>query len=174
MVGRGSRSPTAPLAIDPIIRDNLAALLALPCGLRRDGLDDAIGTLLQRPNASHPTLWLVSDRDDQPADWPDHRLLHTGYLTPQRCAQLAANEVLWQRWNVHLRASHLVALAHQLQAAQVVPLFTRLDDEAIDHWRERLGTRLKPRHGLRSAAALKARPFHSFHLRNPSHDRSHR
>jgi len=131
-----------PLAIAPIIRDNLAALLALPRGLRRDGLDDAIGTLLQRPNASHPTLWLVSDRDDQPADWPDHRLLHTGYLTPQRCAQLAANEVLWQRWNVHLRASHLVALAHQLQAAQVVPLFTRLDDEAIDHWRERLGTRL--------------------------------
>ncbi|BCB59983.1 MULTISPECIES: MBL fold metallo-hydrolase [Halomonadaceae] len=131
-----------PLAIDPIIRDNLAALLALPNDLRRKGLDAAIQALLQRPNARHPALWLVSDRDDDPPDWPHHRLLHTGYLTPQRRQQLAAGEVLWQRWNVHLRASHLVALAHQLQAVQVAPLFTPLHADAESAWRDLLGTRL--------------------------------
>ena len=131
-----------PLAIDPIIRDNLAALLALPNDLRRKGLDAAIQALLQRPNARHPALWLVSDRDDDPPDWPHHRLLHTGYLTPQRRQQLAAGEVLWQHWNVHLRASHLVALAHQLQAVQVAPLFTPLHADAESAWRDLLGTRL--------------------------------
>ncbi|AYF33899.1 MBL fold metallo-hydrolase [Vreelandella alkaliphila] len=132
-----------PFAIDPIIRDNLAALLALPSDLRRPGLDSAISTLLERQNASQPALQLVSDRNDTPDQWPNYQLLHTGYLTPERQAQLAAGEISWQRWNVHLRASHLVALADQLAATQVVPLFTLLTGHRLSEWRQRLGQRLR-------------------------------
>ncbi|MCO7229561.1 MBL fold metallo-hydrolase [Halomonas sp. CnH100-B] len=151
-----------PFAIDPIIRDNLAALLALPNDLRREGLDEAIQALLKRHNARDPALWLVSDRGDNPADWPHHRLLHTGYLTPQRRQQLAAGEVLWQRWNVHLRASHLVALANQLQAAQVAPLFTSLHAEAETTWRELLSERFITQPSLNAPSA--ARPLSSLLL----------
>ncbi|UYO76201.1 MBL fold metallo-hydrolase [Halomonas qinghailakensis] len=131
-----------PFAIDPIIRDNLAALLALPSDLRRPGLDSAISALLKRQSASQPVLRLVSDRNDTPDQWPNYQLLHTGYLTPERQAQLAAGEVRWQRWNVHLRASHLVALADQLRATQVVPLFTPLTGNCLSDWQQRLGQRL--------------------------------
>ncbi|AIA73919.1 beta-lactamase [Halomonas campaniensis] len=132
-----------PFAIDPIIRDNLAALLALPSDLRRPGLDSAISALLERRNASQPALQLVSDRNDTPDQWPNYQLLHTGYLTPERQVQLAAGEISWQRWNVHLRASHLVALADQLRATQVVPLFTPLTGHCLSKWRQRLGQRLR-------------------------------
>ncbi|MDX5977414.1 MBL fold metallo-hydrolase [Vreelandella alkaliphila] len=132
-----------PFAIDPIIRDNLAALLALPSDLRRPGLDSAISALLERRNASQPALQLVSDRNDTPDQWPNYQLLHTGYLTPERQTQLAAGEISWQRWNVHLRASHLVALADQLRATQVVPLFTPLTGHCLSKWRQRLGQRLR-------------------------------
>jgi glyoxylase-like metal-dependent hydrolase (beta-lactamase superfamily II) len=151
-----------PLAIDSIIRDNLTALLALPNDLRREGLDEAIQALLKRPNARDPALWLVSDHGDDPADWPHHRLLHTGYLTPQRRQQLAAGEVLWQRWNVHLRASHLVALANQLQATQVAPLFTSLHADAEVAWRDLLGERFITQPSLN--APSEARPLSSLLL----------
>ena len=130
------------LAIDPIIRGNLAALLALPATLRRPGLDHSIRSLLARQNACSPSLQLMCDRNDMPAQWPEHHLLHTGYLTPDRRAQLAAGDISWQRWNVHLRASHLVALANQLGASQVVPLFTQFSDNELDAWQELLGDRL--------------------------------
>ncbi|WP_447044495.1 MBL fold metallo-hydrolase [Vreelandella sp. H-I2] len=130
------------LAIDPVIRDNLAALLALPATLRRPGLDHSIRSLLARRNACPPTLMLMCDRSDTPEQWPDHHLLHTGYLTPDRRAELAAGKISWQRWNVHLRASHLVALADQLGAAQVVPLFTSLSDNELTAWRRLLSDRL--------------------------------
>lgn len=130
------------LAIDPVIRDNLAALLALPSTLRRPGLDHSIRLLLARQNACPPTLQLMCDRNDVPAQWPEHHLLHTGYLTPDRRAQLAAGEISWQRWNVHLRASHLVALANQLGASQVVPLFTQFSDSELNAWQGLLGDRL--------------------------------
>ncbi|MBS3667413.1 MBL fold metallo-hydrolase [Vreelandella boliviensis] len=130
------------LAIDPVIRDNLAALLALPVTLRRPGLDHSIRSLLAGQNACSPTLQLMCDRNDVPAQWPEHRLLHTGYLTPDRRAQLAAAEISWQRWNVHLRASHLVALANQLGASQVMPLFTQFSDSELNAWQGLLGDRL--------------------------------
>jgi len=131
-----------PFAIDPIIRDNLAALLALPNDLRRPGLDSAISALLERQDALQPALQLVSDRNDTPDQWPNYQLLHTGYLTPERQTQLAVGEISWQRWNVHLRASHLVVLADQLGATQVVPLFTPLTGHCLNEWHQRLGQRL--------------------------------
>lgn len=130
------------LAIDPMIRDNLAALLALPSTLRRPGIDPAITSVLARKNDDNATLRLISDRNDTPQQWPDHRLLHTGYLTPERQAQLGAEEISWQRWNVHLRASHLVALADQLGATHVVPLFTQLSDHELNTWHRLLHNRL--------------------------------
>lgn len=130
------------LAIDPVIRDNLAALLALPAALRRPGYDDAIRSLLARKNVDQPTLRLICDRNDTPQQWPDHHLLHTGYLTPERRTELAAGDISWQRWNVHLRASHLVALANQLGAVQVVPLFTSFSHDELTVWRRLLSERL--------------------------------
>ena len=85
---------------------------------------------------------LMCDRSDTPEQWPDHHLLHTGYLTPDRRAELAAGQISWQRWNVHLRASHLVALADQLGATQVVPLFTQLANNELNAWHGLLGERL--------------------------------
>ena len=130
------------LAIDPLIRDKLAALLALPATLHRPGSETAITSVLARANDENALLRLISDRNDTPAQWPDHHLLHTGYLTPDRRVQLAAGEISWQRWNVHLRASHLVALAEQLGATQVVPLFTPLCDNELTAWRSLLSDRL--------------------------------
>lgn len=130
------------LAIDPLIRANLKTLLALPEMLRRSNADDKIKALLARPEASQPSLKLISDRDDTANMWPGFHLLHTGYLTPSRCAELAAGDILWQRWNVHLRASHLVELADQIKAERVVPLFTHLSEPALSAWRTLLGTRL--------------------------------
>ncbi|RUR47504.1 MBL fold metallo-hydrolase [Vreelandella populi] len=130
------------LAIDPIIRANLKTLLALPATLRRSHSDERIEALLARPDASQPSLKLISDRDDTAAMWPGFHLLHTGYLTPSRCAELSAGDILWQRWNVHLRASHLVELADQINAEHVVPLFTHLSDPALSAWRTLLGARL--------------------------------
>lgn len=130
------------LAIDAVIRANLAALLALPAALRRPDTEEAIASVLARSDDANAALMLVSDRDDVPDQWPVHRLLHTGYLTPERCTQLAAGDVLWQRWNVHLRASHLRALADQLGATHVVPLFTHLTDQPLNEWRKLLGKRL--------------------------------
>lgn len=130
------------LAIDAVIRANLAALLTLPATLRRPGSEAAIASVLARSDDTNAALRLVSDRDDAPAQWPGHRLLHTGYLTPERCTQLAAGDVLWQRWNVHLRASHLVTLANQLGATHVAPLFTHLTDQPLNEWRRLLGNRL--------------------------------
>lgn len=130
------------LAIDADIRTNLAALLAMPKVLRRPGTDAAIAKVLARGDDENATLRLVRDSDDTPQQWPDHRLLHTGYLTPDRRAQLAAGKISWQRWNVHLRASHLVALADQLGATQVVPLFTQLSDNELKAWHGLLTNRL--------------------------------
>ena len=130
------------LTIDPVIRANLKTLLALPPTLRRSHADDSIKALLTRPDASQPTLKLISDRDDTAAMWPGFHLLHTGYLTPSRCAELAAGDILWQRWNVHLRASHLVELANEVKAERVVPLFTHLSEPALGAWRTLLGARL--------------------------------
>ena len=130
------------LAIDAEIRANLTALLAMPAALRRPGIDAAINNVLARQNDENATLRLISDHDDSPQQWPDHRLLHTGYLTPERQVQLAAGEISWQRWNVHLRASHLVALADQMDASQVVPLFTQLRDNELKAWQGLLGNRL--------------------------------
>ncbi|MCE8043050.1 MBL fold metallo-hydrolase [Billgrantia desiderata SP1] len=110
--------------LDSVCRKGLEALLELPRSLRRVGGDAAIRQLLDAPRPTSPSLWLVADRDDDPHDWPAHRLLHTGYLTPRRQRQRVAGEVDWQRWNVHLRLSHLRALVRQLGARQVVPLFT--------------------------------------------------
>ncbi|MGO2243533.1 MBL fold metallo-hydrolase [Halomonas sp. H2] len=130
------------LAIEPVIRDNLAALLALPASLRRPGIDVAIANVLARANDEHATLRLISDRNDTPEQWPNYHLLHTGHLIPERRAQLAVGEISWQRWNVHLRASHLVALADQLGATQVVPLFTPLCANPLTAWRRLLSDRL--------------------------------
>lgn len=130
------------LAIDPVIRANLQTLLALPATLRRSHSDDKIEALLARPDAPQPTLKLISDRDDTAAMWPGCQLMHTGYLTPSRYAELAAGDILWQRWNVHLRASHLVALADQVNAERVVPLFTPLSEPTLSAWRTLLGARL--------------------------------
>lgn len=130
------------LAIDPVIRNNLAALLALPATLRRPGHDEAIRALLKQPNADLPALQLMCDRNDSSAHWPDHHLLHTGYLTPDRRTELAVGDISWQRWNVHLRASHLVALADQLGATQVVPLFTLLTENELAAWHKLLSDRL--------------------------------
>lgn len=130
------------LAIDADIRTNLAALLAMPEALRRPGTNDAIAKVLARGDDENATLRLMRDRDDTPQQWPDHRLLHTGYLTPDRRAELAAGQISWQRWNVHLRASHLVALADQLGATQVVPLFTQLSDNELKAWHGLLTNRL--------------------------------
>lgn len=140
------------LAIDTDIRANLAALLAMPAAMRRPGTETAITKVLARPDDGSAQLTLVSDRDDSPAQWPHHQLLHTGYLTPDRCTQLAAQEVLWQRWNVHLRASHLVALANQLGATQVVPLFTQLTTPSLSQWQKLLGKRLCTTHYLSNDA----------------------
>lgn len=129
------------LAIAPVIRAHLAILLTLPETLRRPGVTAAIETLLARPDAPHPSLYLFDDNDDTAAMWPQHRLLHTGYLTPARCVELAAGQIFWQRWNVHLRASHLVALADDLGADVVVPLFTSLDEPNASVWRHLLGRR---------------------------------
>ncbi|MGO2146465.1 MBL fold metallo-hydrolase [Halomonas sp.] len=131
-----------PLAIDPIIRANLQTLLALPTTLRRSHADDKIKALLARSDAPQPSLKLISDRGDTAAMWPGFHLLHTGYLTPSRCAELTAGDILWQRWNVHLRASHLVALADQVNAERVVPLFTPLSEPALGAWCTLLGARL--------------------------------
>ncbi|MBT2786110.1 MULTISPECIES: MBL fold metallo-hydrolase [unclassified Halomonas] len=130
------------LAIDADIRANLAALLAMPETLRRPGIDAAIANVLARANDEHATLRLISDHNDRPDQWIDHHLLHTGYLTPERRAQLAVGEISWQRWNVHLRASHLVALADLLDATQVVPLFTQFSDNELNAWHRLLSDRL--------------------------------
>lgn len=130
------------LAIDPAIRSALANLLAQPTTLRRPGIDAAIARVLTGKNDPNATLQLISDRDDTPDQWPNHHLLHTGYLTPERCAQLATGKISAQRWNVHLRASHLVALADQLGASQTVPLFTQLNDNELNAWSRLLAKRL--------------------------------
>ncbi|MBW6390645.1 MBL fold metallo-hydrolase [Billgrantia antri] len=110
--------------MDHSCRAGLEALLRLPRALRREGYDVAIRRLLDSSRTDSPMLWLVEDRDDDPEDWPAHRLLHTGYLTPRRQRQRAAGEIDWRRWNVHLRLSHMRALVRQLGAGQVFPLFT--------------------------------------------------
>nr|WP_163501892.1 MBL fold metallo-hydrolase [Halomonas socia] len=110
--------------LDHFCRAGLEALLRLPSALRREGHDAVIRRLLGASRTDSPMLWLVEDRDDDPQDWPEHRLLHTGYLTLRRQRQRAAGELDWQRWNVHLRLSHLRALVRQLGAEQVIPLFT--------------------------------------------------
>jgi hypothetical protein len=110
--------------LDHACREGLETLLSLPATLRREGLDANIRGLLDASRPVSPKLWLVADRDDDPDDWPAHRLLHTGYLTPRRQRQRAAGEVDWLRWNVHLRLSHLRVLVRQLGARQAIPLFT--------------------------------------------------
>ncbi|RCV86412.1 MBL fold metallo-hydrolase [Billgrantia montanilacus] len=110
--------------LDDACRAGLEALLRLPRTLRRQGHDAAIRRLLDAARKDSPLLWLVEDRDDDPQEWPAHRLLHTGYLTPRRQRQRATGEVDWQRWNVHLRLSHMRALTRQLGVGQVIPLFT--------------------------------------------------
>ncbi|NIC04946.1 MBL fold metallo-hydrolase [Billgrantia bachuensis] len=110
--------------LDHACRAGLEALLRLPRTLRREGHDAAIRRLLDASRTDSPLLWLVEDRDDDPQEWPEHRLLHTGYLTPRRQRQRAAGEVDWWRWNVHLRLAHMRALMRQLGAGQVIPLFT--------------------------------------------------
>lgn len=115
--------------LDDACRAGLEALLRLPRSLRREGHDDAIRRVIEASRVNSPMLWLVQDRDEDPEDWPQHRLLHTGYLTPRRQRQRAAGEVDWLRWNVHLRLSHMRALVQQLGAGQVLPLFTTEVDE---------------------------------------------
>ncbi|GHE22955.1 MBL fold metallo-hydrolase [Halomonas urumqiensis] len=110
--------------LDDACRESLEALLTLPRSLRRGGHDAAIRRLLDASRADSPMLWLVEDRDDDPEDWPEHRLLHTGYLTPRRQRQRTAGEVDWQRWNVHLRLAHMRTMVNRLRAARATPLFT--------------------------------------------------
>lgn len=110
--------------LDTACRQALEQLLRLPGSLRREEHDATIRRLLDAPRVDSPELWLVEDCDDDPQDWPDHRLLHTGYLTPRRQRQRAAGEVDWLRWNVHLRLSHLRTLVARLGAERVMPLFT--------------------------------------------------
>ncbi|MGQ4878547.1 MBL fold metallo-hydrolase [Billgrantia sp. LNSP4103-1] len=111
--------------LDDACREGLGQLLRLPSTLRREGHDAAVRRLLDAARPASPTLWLVADRDDDPLDWPDHRILHTGYLTPRRQRQRAGGEVDWRRWNVHLRLSHMRWLTNRLGAERVIPLFTR-------------------------------------------------
>lgn len=110
--------------LDTACRAGLERLLRLPRALRRAGHDDAIRRLLDASRSSAPRLWLVADDDDDPQDWPEHRLLHTGYLTPRRRTQHAAGQIDWRRWNVHLRLSHLTDLVRALRAERAIPLFT--------------------------------------------------
>ncbi|MGY6566198.1 MAG: MBL fold metallo-hydrolase [Halomonadaceae bacterium] len=118
--------------LDDACREALEALVRLSPELRREGHDAAIRRLLDASRTASPMLWLVADRDDDPVDWPGHRLLHTGYLTPRRQRQRVAGETDWQRWNVHLRLSHLRSLMGRLGAREVTPLFTSVVDEMIE------------------------------------------
>lgn len=68
--------------LDDACRVGLERLLCLPATLRRVEHDAAIRRLLEASHSTSPRLWLVEDCDDDPDDWPIHRLLHTGYLTP--------------------------------------------------------------------------------------------
>ncbi|SDK24760.1 MBL fold metallo-hydrolase [Billgrantia gudaonensis] len=111
--------------LDAACRQALEQLLRLPGSLRRDAHDATIRRLLDAPRVGSPELWLVEDCDDDPQDWPEHRLLHTGYLTPRRQRQKADGEVDWLRWNVHLRLTHMRGLTNRLGAERVIPLFTR-------------------------------------------------
>ncbi|MCC5881936.1 MAG: MBL fold metallo-hydrolase [Halomonas sp.] len=115
--------------LDDACREALEALLRLSPELRREGSDTAIRRLLDASRTASPMLWLVADRDDDPEDWPEHRLLHTGYLTPRRQRQRVGGEIDWQRWNVHLRLSHLREVVRRLGARRVMPLFTTGVDE---------------------------------------------
>jgi glyoxylase-like metal-dependent hydrolase (beta-lactamase superfamily II) len=116
-------------SLDGDCRKGLEQLLSLPQALRHHGNDTDLRQLLAISEPASPRIRLVGDRDDSPRDWPSYRLLHTGYLTPERQRQLEAGEVDWMRWNVHLRFSHLLALVHHLGAQQVIPMFTRLVPE---------------------------------------------
>lgn len=127
-------------SLDDDCREGLEQVLRLPQALRRRGHDTTLKQLLDRREPAAPQLRLVVDRDDSPRDWPGYRLLHTGYLTPERQRQLEAGEVDWLRWNVHLRLSHLLALVHHLGAWQVIPLFTPL----VPEWSRLLAIPPKP------------------------------
>ncbi|WP_244613316.1 MBL fold metallo-hydrolase [Modicisalibacter radicis] len=124
----------------------------------RPGLPDALQRLADRRWPEHAPTMLVADRNDGHWDWPGRRLLHTGYLTPDRRERVAAGLEHWQRWNVHLRAGDLVRLRDTLGARRLVPLFTSLTQTAA--WRDRLGPQLHTDSVLELNDAVETKPFH--------------
>ncbi|MEX2366212.1 MAG: hypothetical protein WD601_06370, partial [Pseudohongiellaceae bacterium] len=106
-----------------------------------DMFQTGVYEVLQRLASQHwperARIMLVADQNDGYLDWPEHQVLHTGYLTPERRRRVAAGVELWRRWNVHFRASDLVQLRDSLNARQVVPLFTMLNPTTA--WQARLG-----------------------------------
>lgn len=89
--------------------------------------------LVDRSWPERARIMLVADQNDDYRDWPEHQLLHTGYLTPERRERVSSGLELWRRWNVHLRASDLVQLRDTLGARQLVPLFTPLSQSTAWH-----------------------------------------
>lgn len=96
--------------------------------------------LVDRSWPERARIMLVADQNDDYRDWPEHQLLHTGYLTPERRERVSSGLELWRRWNVHLRASDLVQLRNTLGARQLVPLFTSLSQNTV--WYDLLGPAL--------------------------------
>ena len=124
----------------------------------RPGVDTVLKQLLNRDWPRRASIMLVADHGDGYHDWPEHHLLHTGYLTPDRQARVAAGVEYWRRWNVHLRASDLIQLADTLEAQQLVPLFTSFTSGAA--WRDWLGSRLCINNTLDVNDATETEPFY--------------
>lgn len=124
----------------------------------RPGVHAVLKQLLSRDWPKRASIMLVADHNDSHRDWPDHHLLHTGYLTPDRQARVKSGVEYWRRWNVHLRASDLIRLADTMEAQRLVPLFTSLTPAAA--WRDWLGPRLCINNTLDINDATETEPFY--------------
>lgn len=123
----------------------------------RPGIYDVLQQLSDRNWPEYARIMLVADRNDVAQHWPEHQLLHTGYLTPDRRGRVAGGLEHWRRWNVHLRASDLAWLGDTLGARQLVPLFTSLTQTMA--WQERLGPLLCTDTTLELNNETKTKPF---------------
>lgn len=141
---RLSESRPLDWSLDDACHRQLARMLALSPACLRDDARWRLSRLLDVATAPQAGILLVAD-DADTSRWlagQDRTLLYSGYLRPERRAEVVEGRAHWLRWNVHPRASDLVCLAYRLGATRVVPLFTSLDP--LPDWRRLLGRRLHP------------------------------
>ncbi|GGC05668.1 MBL fold metallo-hydrolase [Marinobacterium zhoushanense] len=133
-------------AMDQRCAEQLDRLLTLPDGCFQPGARSRLARLAVSTDLASAQVVLVGSPEGiGPVIEPliargDRQLIYTGYLPPKARGDVQSGRAQWLRWNVHPRASDLCSLAEAVNAEQVVPLFTSLEDACA--WRGVLGPRL--------------------------------